>query len=103
VQRGDLLTTTGLDGVFPGGMPVAKVVQVSRRADSAFAKIVLWPLAPLDDIRHVLVLNPLAEGLPPRPATSPARNERALTRAAATAAASSAAAAATTPASAPQP
>lgn len=103
VQRGDLLTTTGLDGVFPGGMPVAKVVQVSRRADSAFAKIVLWPLAPLDDIRHVLVLNPLAEGLPPRPAPSPARNERALTRAAATAAASSAATAATTPASAPQP
>lgn len=98
VQQGDLLTTTGLDGVFPGGMPVAKVVQVTRRADSAFARIVLMPLAPLDDIRHVLVLNPLAEGMPTRPAPSPARNERALTRAAAAAEASSAAAA-----SAPQP
>lgn len=106
VLQGDLLSTTGFDGVFPGGMPVAKVIQVTRRADSAFAKIVLMPVAPLDDVRHVLVLNPVAEGLPPRPDPSPARNERALTRAAATAAAASGPAkapATPTPASVPQP
>jgi rod shape-determining protein MreC len=80
VQQGDLLATTGLDGVFPDGLPVAKVTQVSRRADSAFARIALAPLAPLDDIRHVLVLNPIGASLPPRPAPSPARNERALVR-----------------------
>ena len=80
VQPGDLLATTGLDGVFPGGLPVARVAQVSRRADSAFARIVLVPMAPLDDIRHVLVLDPVGEVLPARPAPSPARNERALSR-----------------------
>jgi rod shape-determining protein MreC len=83
VQQGDLLATTGLDGVFPDGLPVAKVVQVSRRADSAFAKITLAPLAPLDGIRHVLVLSPLSEVLPQRPDPTPARNERALSRGAA--------------------
>lgn len=104
VQPGDLLTTTGLDGVFPGGLPVAKIVQVLRRADSAFARIVLMPMAPLDNIRHVLVLSPLSEGLPPQPAPSPARNERALTRPAPAASAPRATTANTSaPASAPQP
>lgn len=103
VQQGDLLTTTGLDGVFPSGMPVAKVMQVIRRADSAFAKIVLTPLAPLDNLRYVLVLSPVAQSLPPRPAPSPARNERALTRAAADAASGNPAAAASVPAMAPAP
>lgn len=91
VQQGDLLATTGLDGVFPDGLPVAKVTQVSRRADSAFARIALAPLAPLDDIRHVLVLDPVARVLPPRPDPSPARNERALVRPSAPAASTSAA------------
>lgn len=94
VQAGDLLTTSGLDGVFPEGLPVAKVTQVSRRADSAFAKISLAPVAPLDAIRDVLVLAPLASVLPPRPDPSPARNERALGKPAAPAAGASAAAAA---------
>jgi len=94
VQSGDLLATTGLDGVFPGGLPVARVAQVSRRADSAFARIVAMPMAPLDDIRHVLVLDPVGEVLPPRPSPSPARNERALTRAAAAASSAAAASAA---------
>lgn len=97
VQPGDLLVTTGLDGVFPDGLPVAKVVQVIRRADSAFARIVLMPLAPLDDIRHVLVLSPIGEALPPRPAPSPARNERALSRGAAASGAGGAASAAPKP------
>jgi rod shape-determining protein MreC len=41
VQPGDLLTTSGVDGVYPPGMPVAKVEKVERRADSAFARISL--------------------------------------------------------------
>ena len=41
VQEGDLLTTSGVDGVYPPGLPVAKVDSVERRADSAFARISL--------------------------------------------------------------
>ena len=67
VQPGDLLTTSGIDGVYPPGLPVAKVVSVDRRADSGFARILLAPVASPDGVRHVLVLEPLALQLPARP------------------------------------
>jgi len=68
VQPGDLLTTSGVDGVYPPGIPVAKVARVERRADSAFAKIVCNPQALVDGARHVMVLKPLLSQIPPRPA-----------------------------------
>ena len=67
VQAGDELQTSGLDGIYPAGVPVAKVVSVDRRADSAFARIVLRPLAQPDSSRHVLLLQPMSARLPPRP------------------------------------
>jgi rod shape-determining protein MreC len=67
VQVGDLLQTSGLDGVYPAGLPVAKVVSVDRRADSAFARIVLAPMANPDTARHVLLLAPAADQMPARP------------------------------------
>ena len=68
VQVGDLLQTSGLDGVYPPGLPVARVVAVERRVESGFARITLKPAANADGVRHVLVLEPLAAQLPPRPA-----------------------------------
>jgi rod shape-determining protein MreC len=68
VQPGDLLTTSGVDGVYPPGIPVAKVAKVERRADSAFARIVCYPQAQVDGVRHVMVLKTLLSQLPPRPA-----------------------------------
>lgn len=68
VQPGDLLTTSGVDGVYPAGIPVAKVDKVERRPDSAFARIVCHPQAMVDGARHVMVLKPLVGQLPPRPA-----------------------------------
>ncbi|MBI2733807.1 MAG: rod shape-determining protein MreC [Aquabacterium sp.] len=68
VQVGDVLQTSGLDGVYPAGLPVAKVAQVDRRADSAFARISLVPLANPDSTRHVLLLEPTAGKMPERPA-----------------------------------
>ena len=41
VQVGDTLTTSGVDGVYPPGLPVAKVALVDRKVDSGFARIVL--------------------------------------------------------------
>lgn len=67
VQVGDELQTSGLDGIYPAGVPVAKVVSIDRRVDSAFARIALQPLAQPDSTRHVLLLRPLSAGLPPRP------------------------------------
>jgi rod shape-determining protein MreC len=67
VQPGDLLTTSGVDGVYPPGLPVAKVVKVERRGDAGFARISLAPAAVVDGARHVMVLGSLAQQLPPRP------------------------------------
>jgi len=68
VQEGDLLTTSGVDGLYPSGMPVARVIGVERRADSAFARIYCAPLAQMQGARHVMVLKPLTAELPPKPA-----------------------------------
>jgi rod shape-determining protein MreC len=67
VQVGDTLTTSGVDGVYPPGLPVAKVTAVDRKADSGFARIQLAPLARADGVRHVLVLQPLGLQMPARP------------------------------------
>lgn len=58
VKVGDLMTTSGLDGVYPPGLPVAKVSHVDRRGDSSFAQVQLAPIAQPDSARHVLVLLP---------------------------------------------
>jgi len=71
VQPGDLLTTSGVDGVYPPGLAVAKVTQVDRKVDSGFARITLQPLARADGVRHVLVLEPAGAQMPARPVPEP--------------------------------
>ena len=71
VQVGDLLNTSGIDGVYPPGTPVAVVVSVDRMIDSGFARVGLRPLASADSVRHVLVLEPTAAQLPPPPEAAP--------------------------------
>lgn len=71
VQEGDLLTTSGVDGIYPPGLPVARVDRIERRAESAFARIQAKPLALAGGARHVLVLKPLAAQLPARPREEP--------------------------------
>lgn len=70
VQAGDLLSTSGVDGVYPPGLPVARVERVERRADSAFARIHCVPLARVNAVVHVMVLGPIDDQLPPRPAAA---------------------------------
>jgi rod shape-determining protein MreC len=67
VKVGDVLHTSGLDGVYPPGLPVATVVSVERRVESGFARIVLEPVARADGVRQVLVLEPIGLQMPPRP------------------------------------
>jgi rod shape-determining protein MreC len=67
VQEGDLLTTSGVDGVYPPGLPVAKISQIERRAESAFAKIYCTPQALVGGARHVIVVKPVSDQIPARP------------------------------------
>lgn len=64
IQKGDLLTTTGVDGVFPPGLPVALVNDVGARAESSFNRISCAPLARVHGALHVLVLAPVGLDLP---------------------------------------
>lgn len=67
VQEGDLLATSGVDAVYPPGLPVARVVSVQRQADSAFARVRCAPVARTEAARHVLVLAPTGPQLPAPP------------------------------------
>ncbi|NUZ04442.1 rod shape-determining protein MreC [Piscinibacter koreensis] len=71
VQVGDVMTTSGVDGVYPPGLPVAKVAAIDRKQDAGFARITLTPAAASEGVRHVLVLEPLGLQLPPRPDVAP--------------------------------
>jgi len=57
VKEGDLLTTSGIDGVYPAGLQVAKISHIERRVDISFARIHATPMAEMKG-RHVLVLQP---------------------------------------------
>ena len=67
VQTGDLLTTSGVDGVYPAGLPVAKISRIERRVESTFAKIYCTPQAQVAASRHVMVVTPGSSRIPPRP------------------------------------
>jgi rod shape-determining protein MreC len=66
VQADDLLVTSGIDGTYPPGLPVAKVSKIERDAAYSFAKITCIPAAGTDQNRQVLVLSREAD-LPPPP------------------------------------
>jgi rod shape-determining protein MreC len=72
VQQGDLLTTSGVDGVYPPGLPVAKIDKIERRAESAFSRIYCIPQAQVLGAFHVMVVKPLGDQIPARPADEPA-------------------------------
>lgn len=67
IEEGDLLTTSGVDGVYPPGLPVARVLKVERRAQSAFNRVECEPLARVQGALHVLVLSPIGLSQPPAP------------------------------------
>jgi rod shape-determining protein MreC len=67
VAAGDLLTTSGVDGVYPPGLPVARVEKVERRVDAVFARIYCVPLAMVSGAAHVMVLDAVTTQVPPRP------------------------------------
>jgi len=80
VREGDPISTSGLDGLYPPGLPVGRVVLVDRAGGSTFARIVLEPAGGVDRSRIILVLQPDASRLPPplmAPAEPPARRRAA--------------------------
>lgn len=66
IEKGDLLVTSGIDGVYPPGLPVAFVDSVERTAAYAFARITCRPASGVGSHRQVMVLS-VPENYPERP------------------------------------
>ncbi|OYU31920.1 MAG: rod shape-determining protein MreC [Comamonadaceae bacterium PBBC2] len=60
MKEGDLLTTSGIDGVYPAGLHVGTITQIDRRIDSSFARVHAKPMAVARG-RHLLVLAPVKD------------------------------------------
>jgi rod shape-determining protein MreC len=56
IRVGDRLLTSGIDRMYPAGVPVARVSRVSRSQSSPYLRVDCQPLAGLDRARAVLVL-----------------------------------------------
>ncbi|MEO7403056.1 MAG: rod shape-determining protein MreC [Burkholderiales bacterium] len=56
VAANDTLVTSGIDGVYPAGLPVATVQRVDKDANQAFARITLAPIGRPGQGKEVLVL-----------------------------------------------
>lgn len=66
VQEGDLLETSGLDGIYVPGLPVAKVARIQRDASRSFARIICEPVGGVERHGMVLVLG-TPDQIPPPP------------------------------------
>ena len=75
IQAGDVLVTSGIDGTYPEGLPVAKVVKIERDPAYPFARIVCMPMAGVDRHRYLLIVSGSPE-LPPRPAPEATTEEK---------------------------
>ena len=56
IQPGDILVTSGLDGIYLPGLPVAKVIHIDHTSSFSFARIQCAPLAGVERRGQVLVL-----------------------------------------------
>lgn len=65
IQAGDRLVTSGLDGLFVAGLPVATVTRVGG-TNGAYLQVVCEPIARVERAVQVLVVGRSVE-LPPRP------------------------------------
>jgi len=75
IQNGDRLVTSGIDGIYPAGLPVATVVRIERDAEHSFARVICRPTAGVDRGRFVLVLSD-ETARPPRPEEAQSSKER---------------------------
>lgn len=59
IQEGDTLVTSGIDGVYPPGLPVAVVSKIERNPAYVFARVTCTPVAGVANNRQLLILSML--------------------------------------------
>jgi rod shape-determining protein MreC len=66
LQEGDMLVTSGIDGTYPPGLPVAIINRIERDPAYPFARVACAPVAGVDRQRQLLILQGMPK-LPERP------------------------------------
>lgn len=70
LQEGDMLVTSGIDGTYPPGLPVAKISRIERDPAYPFARVQTVPVTGVNNHHWLFVLSSL-DNLPPRPESTP--------------------------------
>ena len=76
IQKGDLLVTSGIDGIYPPGLSVAKVILVESKSTDAFDHVVCQPLAGIDNHKQLLILLTDASLQPAPPAIEDSKTKK---------------------------
>jgi len=69
-REGDRLVTSGIDGTYPPGLPVAQVANIERNITQLFARITCAPIAGVASHTHLLIVSSQRD-LPPPPVEEP--------------------------------
>jgi rod shape-determining protein MreC len=67
VISGDMVVTSGLDGLYPAGLPVGTIARVERDVKDQFARVVVNPAGGVDANGMLVVLQVTAAPLPAPP------------------------------------
>ncbi|SFW10647.1 rod shape-determining protein MreC [Nitrosovibrio sp. Nv17] len=63
IEEGDMLVTSGIDGVYPPGLPVATVSKIERNPSYVFARVTCAPAANVGHHRQLLILSMLTPAM----------------------------------------
>ena len=75
IQENDTLITSGLDGIFPSGLPVARVVHVERDTAYSLDRVYCTPLGAVENFGEIMVLDAQESLQIPSQLTAPSGNE----------------------------
>jgi rod shape-determining protein MreC len=75
VQKGDLLVTSGIDGIYPEGLLVARVDHIESKASTTFENVLCNPVAGIDEHKQFLILMVKTDEISP-PETEEVRNKK---------------------------
>ncbi|WP_028498500.1 rod shape-determining protein MreC [Microvirgula aerodenitrificans] len=77
IEANDLLVTSAIDGTYPPGLAVARVLKVEHNVGGAFARVICTPLGEVDRGRFALVLQqqPELPAPPPEPVPKPQKKK----------------------------
>ena len=63
IEEGDMLVTSGIDGVYPPGLPVAVVSKIERNPTYIFARVICTPAAGVGRHRQLLILSAMTPAM----------------------------------------